>query len=235
MWDLLYYLAGISAVGTIGFGVLYIYDRDTANEISRDIGWNAVKAYHKLNLEVDNLKRWYEQQNRPRISRSDDEEDTDDFEVEKTVEFIGYNTKDDTTYTTGELEDNEYINNNNFELMFIKKLGEEELYKRITNKDDINENIKINKIEKPFIQVELCQGEEKTSIHKKLEPFYIEGNKLLDEPFLEWYLKTFYSIILDDNHHLSIIDSDINMFKIEKDDFVTLNTNKTYEVNSSNK
>ena len=53
MWDLLYYLAGISAVGTVGFGVLYFYDRDTADEISREIGWNAVKAYHKINLEYD--------------------------------------------------------------------------------------------------------------------------------------------------------------------------------------
>ena len=62
MWDLFYYLAGISAVGTVGFGVLYFYDRDTADEISREIGWNAVKAYHKINLEYDNLKRWYDQQ-----------------------------------------------------------------------------------------------------------------------------------------------------------------------------
>jgi len=91
MWDLFYYLAGISAVGTVGFGVLYFYDRDTADEISREIGWNAVKAYHKINLEYDNLKRWYDQQNRPRISRSDDEEENDYFEDEKEVKFIGYN------------------------------------------------------------------------------------------------------------------------------------------------
>ena len=56
MWDLLYYLAGVTMVGTVGFGVLYLYDRDTANDIAQQVSWNAVKAYHKANLEVSNLK-----------------------------------------------------------------------------------------------------------------------------------------------------------------------------------
>tara|TARA_B100000902_G_scaffold395801_1_gene455193 strand:- start:765 stop:1472 length:708 start_codon:yes stop_codon:yes gene_type:complete len=233
MWDLFYYLAGISAVGTVGFGVLYFYDRDTADEISREIGWNAVKAYHKINLEYDNLKRWYDQQNRPRISRSDDEEENDDFEDVKEVEFIGYNSKDDTTYKTTDLEENEYIEGTYFELMFMKTLGDEQLYKRITDKNEVDQNVKIEKIDKPFIQVELCQNEEKTSIHQQLVNFYVEENKLLDKAFLNWYLRTFYSIILNDDYHLSIIDSDINMFKIGKDECITLNPNKKYEVKSS--
>ena len=29
MYDVIYYLAGASMVGTIGFGLLYIFDRDT--------------------------------------------------------------------------------------------------------------------------------------------------------------------------------------------------------------
>jgi hypothetical protein len=236
MWDILYYLAGISAVGTVGFGLLFYYDRDTADEISTNVSWNAVKAYHKANLEIDNLKRWYNQQNRQRISKSDDEEENGDFSLDIDIEFIGYNSKDDTTYTSFQLEDNDYINDTHFELMFLKKKVEEiELYKRITDKNDINPNIKIDKIDKPFIQVELCQGENKVSIHQKLVNFYVEENMLLDKLFLNWYLRTFYSIILDDNYNLSIIDSDINMFKIQNDEYVTLNPNKKYEVKSSEK
>jgi len=233
MWDVLYYLAGISAVGTIGFGFLYIFDRESADELTTNVSWNAVKAYHKANLEYDNLKRWYNHQNRPRISKSDDEEDNDDFETVKEFEFIGYNSKDDTTYTSDLLENNDYINDTEFELMFVKKTGETPLYKRITNKSEINTNIKIETIDKPFIQVELCQGENKISIHQKLRHFYVEENKLLDRSFLDWYVKTFYSILLDEEYHLSIIDSDINMFKIQKDEYITLNPNKKYEVTSS--
>ena len=56
---------------------------------------------------------------------------------------------------------------------------------------------------------------------------------VLDRSFLDWYVKTFYSILLDEEYHLSIIDSDINMFKIQKDEYITLNPNKKYEVTSS--
>lgn len=239
MWDLLYYLAGVTMVGTVGFGVLYLYDRDTANDIAQQVSWNAVKAYHKANLEVSNLKRWYETNTRERISRSDDEEDEnelDEIVSNSTIEFLGYNKIDDTTYTTCDLEENSYIEDTEFDLMFLKKKDDDmDLYKRIHSKNDIDQNIKMNKIEKPFIQIELCQNEGKTSIHKKLEGFYLENNTLLDESFLNWYVKTFYGLLLDDNYKLSIIDSDINMFKIEKGQYIELNEKKQYQlVNEDN-
>ena len=81
---------------------------------------------------------------------------------------------------------------------------------------------------KPFIQVELCQNENKSSIHKHLEHFYIENNKLLDKPFVSWYVKTFYGILLDDEYSLSIIDSDVNMFKLNSEQYVILTENKKY-------
>ena len=239
MWDLLYYLAGVTMVGTVGFGVLYLYDRDTANDIAQQVSWNAVKAYHKANLEVSNLKRWYETNTRERISRSDDEEEEnelDEIVSNSTIEFLGYNKIDDTTYTTCDLEENSYIEDTEFDLMFLKKKSDDiDLYKRIHSKNDIDQNIKMNKIEKPFIQIELCQNEGKTSIHKKLEGFYLEDNTLLDESFLNWYVKTFYGLLLDDNYKLSIIDSDINMFKIEKGQYIELNEKKQYQlVNEDN-
>ena len=233
MWDLLYYLAGVGMVGTVGFGLLYVFDRDTANDVAQQVSWNAVKAYHKANLEINNIKRWYEINTRERVSRSDDEEEEELNEViqNNTIEFIGYNKNDDTTYTSYNLEENSYIEDTNFDLMFLKKKEKElELYKRITDKKDIDQNIKMNKIDKPFIQVELCQNDEKTSIHKKLEGFYLEDNTLLDEAFLEWYVKTFYAIILDDKYKLSVIDSDVNMFKIEKGQHVDLNDKKQYQL-----
>ena len=234
MWDLLYYLAGVGMVGTVGYGLLYVFDRDTANDVAQQVSWNAVKAYHKANLEINNIKRWYEINTRERVSRSDDEEDEIELnEVieNNTIEFIGYNKNDDTTYTSYNLEENSYIEDTKFDLMFLKKKEKElELYKRITDKKDIDQNIKMNKIDKPFIQVELCQNEEKMSIHKKLEGFYLEDNTLLDKSFLEWYVKTFYAIILDDDYKLSVIDSDVNMFKIEKGQRVDLNDKKQYQL-----
>ena len=232
MWDIVYYLAGVGMIGTVGYGLLYILDRDTANDIAQQASWNAVKAYHKASLEYNNAKRWYERNSRERIDRSDDENDFEDEEKNITeYQFLGYNLNDDTTYTSTELLNNDYIDDNDFDLMFLtKKEGDENIYKRILNKTNINENINIKKIEKPFIQVELCQNEEKKTIHKYLENFYLEDNMLLDKPFLTWYVKTFYSLILDDNYKLSVIDADINMFKINEKQHIILNQNKKYNL-----
>tara|TARA_X000000368_G_scaffold216750_1_gene170988 strand:+ start:410 stop:1123 length:714 start_codon:yes stop_codon:yes gene_type:complete len=230
MWDIVYYLAGVGMIGTIGYGVLWIYDRDMAEDVAQQVSWNSVKAYHKANLEYNNLKRWYEVNTRERLDRSDDEADAElDEIVQKDIEFLGYNESDDTTFTSDEIEDNEYIQENNFDLMFLIKKGENnKLYKRILDKNEISEDIKMEKTVKPFIQIELCQNENKTSIHKHLENFYIEDNKILDKTFMKWYVKTFYSVLLDEDYTLSIIDSDVNMLKINKDQHVILTQNKKY-------
>jgi hypothetical protein len=232
MWDIVYYLAGVGMIGTVGYGLLYILDRDTADDIAQQVSWNAVKAYHKAELEYNNVKRWYETNSRERLDRSDDENDFEDEEKHKSeYQFLGYNLNDDTTYTSSVLLNNNYIDDNDFDLMFLmKKEGTINIYKRILNKTNINENVNMKKIEKPFIQVELCQNEEKKSIHKHLENFYLEDNMLLDNSFLIWYVKTFYGAILEDDYELSIIDSDINMFKINKDQHIILNQNKKYNL-----
>ena len=231
MWDIVYYLAGVGMIGTIGYGFLWIYDREVATDVAQQVSWNTVKAYHRANLEYNNLKRWYEVNSRERIDKSDDEEEDD--VPKKDVEFLGYNQNDDTTYKSDNLENNSYIEDNNFDLMFlIKKVEDKDLYKRILNKNEINENIKIEKTKKPFIQVELCQREDKTSIHKHLDHFYIENNRLLDKTFIKWYVKTFYGLLLEEDYSLSIIDSDVNMFKLNNDQHIVLTENKKYSLHT---
>ena len=78
----------------------------------------------------------------------------------------------------------------------------------------------------------LCQREDKTSIHKHLDHFYIENNRLLDKTFIKWYVKTFYGLLLDDEYSLSIIDSDVNMFKLNSDQHVVLTENKKYSLHT---
>ena len=232
MWDIVYYLAGVGMIGTIGYGVLWIYDRDMAEDVAQQVSWNTVKAYHKASLEYNNLKRWYDVNTRERIDKSDDEDNTELEEaMQKNIEFLGYNESDDTTFTSDDLENNEYIQDNNFDIMFlIKNIENDKVYKRILDKNEISENVKIEKIVKPFIQIELCQNENKTSIHKHLENFYVEDNKLLDKTFMNWYVKTFYGVLLDEDYTLSIIDSDVNMFKINKEQHIVLTQNKKYNL-----
>ena len=135
MWNYLYYLASVGALSTIGYGLLYCYDKRLAEDLATQISWNSVKAYHKINLEINNLKRLYIQKTRTRISSSDDEEQEQEQEYDSTfedndnkLEFIGYNTKDNTTYKSYNIVNNDYINDNNFELMFLKKMENDESF-----------------------------------------------------------------------------------------------------------
>lgn len=243
MWNTIYYIFGASALSTIGYGLLYYFDRPTANQITTEITWNTVRFYHKINLEYSNIKRLYCSNTVNKESKSDDENEDDDDDVDDNkynLEFLGYNIGNNhiTQYSSFNIENNNYINETEFDLMFLKKNENNEvLYKRIKNKEIINKDIEIHKIEKPFIQVELSlnnNDEDTMSIHKNLIPFYINNNDILDKTFLRWYAKTFYDITIDENYKLSIIDSDINMFNIEKDHFLRLKDKKSkYELISS--
>ena len=46
--------------------------------------------------------------------------------------------------------------------------------------------------------------------------------------FLKFISK--YDIILDDNYKLSVIDSDVNMFKIKRGQRIDLNDKKSYQL-----
>tara|TARA_A100001015_G_C14922900_1_gene685042 strand:- start:6 stop:584 length:579 start_codon:yes stop_codon:yes gene_type:complete len=192
MWDCVYYLASISAIGSAGYGLLYYLDRQLAEELATQISWNSVKLYHKINLEVNNLKRWYSKDSKKKIAS--DDEGCDDIELnmynDKGIIFIGYNIHDDTTYSSEKL-DEEYIINNNFDLMMLKQLDNKELYKIISEHSEINTDAEFKQVNKYFIQIELCQDNYKLSIHKKLDNFYLKDNKILDKNFLSWYVRRY--------------------------------------------
>jgi hypothetical protein len=229
MWSTLYYIFGASAVSTISFSLLYYLNRPKAQQITQELSWNTVKLYHKINLECSKIKKKYCPDNIKK-SKSDDEIedsylDDDDFEVQGDYEFIGYNLGNIhiTKYSSFNIVNNHYINDTEFDLMFLKK-NDTKMYKRIKNKKKISSKINICKVEKPFIQVELSIDniDEKVTIHKNLECFYVNDNDILDKTFLTWYVKTFYDITVNDNYKLNIIDSDVNMFNINEEEYLQI-------------
>ena len=231
MWTTLYYIFGASTISTIGFGLLYYLDRPRAQQITQELSWNTVKLYHKINLECSKMQKLYCPDN-IKESKSDDEKedsylDDDDFEIAGDYEFIGYNLGNIhiTKYSSFNIENNNYINDTDFDLMFLKK-NDTKLYKRIKNKDDISSDTDISKVEKPFIQVELSleNMDENITIHKNLECFYVNDNDILDKTFLRWYAKTFYDVTVNENYKLNIIDSDINMLNINKEEYLRIKT-----------
>ena len=260
----MYYLAYAGSAVCSAYGLLYLYDKDQANGIVRRVTWNAVKAYHKINLEIDNLKRQYGYQ-KPKYTKvaqkekkdTDDEEelvDNTDPDTDKNIiidrdgpVFIGYSSSSTDMYpiiTTSNLDNNENIFNMDFDLMFIKQEKEGKVYlKRIEDKNVVCADINVELIDKPFLQVEISQTDiegstERVSIHKYLDDFYVAGNKLFDKTFLKWYMMKYYSIELADNYTLYIIDADINMLSLDQKEFIKLmekkEIEKTYTVMNDN-
>lgn len=154
--------------------------------------------------------------------------------------FLGYNLIDDTSKTTNDFTE-DYIKNNNFDLMFIcKKVFDEtqdkkntELLFRITEeqKEYITQNmdstetvecIQFTTVPKQFMQIILFQGDKKYEIHEFMDRFMLLGNDILDDKFLVWYLRKFYGLQLENNYRLQIIDYNVNLFNLNE----TNETNK---------
>lgn len=243
MLNYIYYLFGAGLFGTVGFGIYYIINPDNASEIAQKITWNGIKCYHKTKNEIKKINDQFTELQKKskrkkrnlskfniKLKKTDCQYSENDEEFEdNNIEFIGYKIKDDTTFTTYDLED-EYIYNNTFDIIFLKKEeNNKNIYKRLLDKNDIEkekENFEL--IQKPFVQVELIQNNEKISIHKKLENFYVKNNVILDEKFLIWFVKYKYFVNLIDHYQINIIDSNINMFNIKKNQKIRiLSDNKT--------
>ena len=219
---MLYYLAGVSVVGTIGFGLFYLYDETTATAIMEDFSWSAVRAYHRVNMETNNLRRYLENELSEGKNSDMEEEYESEEEEEKLISFVGYN-KDGSVYTTDELDNNRYIEDETFNMMMlVKKEDNTKLYKRIHEKGEISSEVAFEKVEKPFLSVEVEQNSTRVAIHDQLKSFYINGNMLLDKVFLEWYLEEFYGMNLQEDYKIHIIDSNIEMHKIQFDQSVTI-------------
>ena len=220
---MLYYLAGVSVVGSIGFGLLYLYDERTSTAILEDFSWSAVRAYHRVNMETNNLRRYLENEfSEGKNSDVEEEDESAPEEEEKLVSFMGYNN-DGSVYTTYQLENNSYIDDEDFSMMMlVKKDEEQDLYKRIHEKGEISNELLFEKVSKPFLSVEVEQNNNRIAIHDQLKGFYINGNMLLDKVFLKWYLEEFYGMNLEEDYKIHIIDSNIEMHKIQFDQSVTI-------------
>jgi len=164
----------------------------------------------KLFSTTNNLIRKYHiMTNKKEISKQKEEEE------EKTISLLKYNKE---TYTK------------NLEIEYPLKIKKEELYlihnknmyKRIKSDVLKEDDLLMNKTNKLFIQIELKQNETIYDIHEYINYFYIEHNEILDKVFLEWFMKEFYSTKLEESYELNIIDKEINIFKLQKDEKVVL-------------
>jgi hypothetical protein len=206
--DYIYY-GGIGLIGMAGsFGILSIINPD----LGKRIFWNTIKGYHYIKFNYNKVKKGYDNINMTSLKEQ---------ELPK-MTYMGYKIKDGTTFKCKKLKEwYEYNDKFDLEIVIHKDDDDTEYYKIINEKNTI-ENDKFEKCEPIFIQVEIEQNGERTSIHENLKPFYLNFNMILDKKFLKWYLEKFYAMVLNEKYKLHIIDNNINLFQIDENQSIHL-------------
>ena len=212
LYDAMYYTLSSGAIILSAYGILYLYDPKLTRDITIHVSWESVNMYHKIKNKINKFLSEKEKIDKEYKLNNEKCEDV----------FLGYNVNDDTTYKSTDLKAN-YLKEQEFDIMIIIQKDEEdkEYYKRLNDKTEL-ENYNFDKGDKIFIQVEIEQNNTRISIQEHLEEFYLDNNKILDEKFLKWYLTYFYSMNLSNDYKLHIIDSDINIFTLNKNSYINL-------------
>jgi len=224
-YDLCYYVLLPLACMAGAAGLYYVVDPKGAQNKAINFSWNATKFYITWS---DNLGLFIDKYMPP-----DEESDNEDFDedIDKLQKhYIFYNNNEHNSYITDEINDEimEHVNDKiQPSIMFVRtKIGDNQYYKR-THKPSETESEYDTLPEKLFIQVEFItkdeSGKEKViDIHSNLMGFYINGNKILDREFLEWYMEQFYNIGCIDEYELRIFDKDVNMLTVNSKQVVNI-------------
>tara|TARA_B110000305_G_C19342604_1_gene589962 strand:- start:566 stop:1126 length:561 start_codon:yes stop_codon:yes gene_type:complete len=125
-----------------------------------------------------------------------------------------------------------YENNNSSELSFIKYTIYsnnllQKYYKRILNKNDIVDDISIFISNVNILSISVIINDYEYDI--SISEFNLINNKILDEPFVKWYLNKHYGVLIKDNYKIIVIDNDVNVHKLYNSNYIII-CNDTFTI-----
>ena len=154
---------------------------------------------------------------------------------EQEVDYIGFNNYDDVKELYIDDGDDRSVLETK-KLMMIGLFDENKrYYRRIEDYSGSLFDVDFiypSQNEEIFLQVEFELEEEKIDIHKKLDVFYVVGNRLFDRVFMKWFMHKYFNKKLEDDseYKINIIDKYINMFTLEENERIDIimKDNKVY-------
>ena len=215
----------VCASAAVPIVVCYVTNPESTRKAVFNASWKMTKKYFEIKDYFEDIydKFMYTENGYDADDEGgDSDSETTDNCVIKNLIFIDQNNN---KYINS-IETYKNIKKYDCTLIFVNESNNNEnKYKRIENLSETSVNAEIKKYNKlPFIQVEYVDNtnDNRISIHKQLESFYIEDNKLLDETFLKWFMMNFYNTKISDTYTIQCFDKDVNMFELSKNDQLTL-------------
>ena len=122
------------------------------------------------------------------------------------------------------------IKNNNYDLVLYKEPTKNyDTYNvlRLYETQLIGNGVEYNISNIKFMDIKIIFNREKYNVDFSLDNFYINGNIILDRVFIQWYLKRYYGITIQDADHYTchIMDHDINFIKLTPDNYILIEEN----------
>lgn len=203
LYEFCYYIALTGTACMACAGMTWYFNRPMFDDITRRVGWRSLEIYHDVTTFISSLAE----------DDKGGKEELLDVSDNPILSYTSWNGETVTTACIPTMHD----------LLFYKRTIDGKTYCKRINKDDDISTLQISPITKPFIQVELKYGGDTClDIHEYLDVFYVEGNHILDKQFLQWYLKYHFSLDLDDEYTINIIDKDVNIFNLTSDQSILL-------------
>lgn len=212
LYELCYYIALSGSLCLSLVGLTYHFNRPLFNQTVAKVTWNGLNVYHDITTFVS---AFYNEAT----------------PVKDIVEDVSKNTILSYSLLDGSTSMTSYIPPMH-DLLFYRRLISDKTYcKRINEDEDIN-TLEITPVKKPFLQVELKYKEKSLDIHEHLNAFYVRDNHILDKLFLQWYVKYWFLLDLDDEYTINIIDQDVNMFTLNPTQSILLEDDKYLIINT---
>lgn len=230
---LLYYASMTGLVAGAAFGAYYVYNPKKAKAVAFSALWASIRAYAAVGHYTDIVIEV--------LLDQEDEEDGDqatpEGEASKEPQshmLLFYNDEKGVTYSTDDFRQENLANitENPSLLIFREKRGDKMSYRRLMSLDDLKDCKFVDVKDKQFLQIELEEDGVTREIHKHMGGFYMPGNKILDTPFLSWYMDFWYDHELKPNYTLQIFDKDVNMITLGPGDSVVI-TEEGYKTSSA--
>ena len=204
-------------VSSLGAGFLY-YNKEYCKNMLMNVLWKTTRKYHEISIYLEELTSGSVLQQESLIEMTNKE----------SLFVLQYNNKTKEE-TISNIDD---YNNLEKTLNFLVK---NDLYKTIDNlqsiktEDLLKENF--DKTDNIFISVEVNLKESNIDITTDIKRFYVINNNILDQTFIEWFLKKFNNIDLNDEHYtISIIDNNVNMIELKNNQYIIIKNKTDYSI-----